>query len=94
MIPITGLSMTPEHMDGALNTFDFRWSVTALRKAGCIPPGTHFSLELLDQLYELADHLGIAERVLPGHRRTRYGEPVVLHTHRHTTRPQRHYVNH
>lgn len=80
VIPPTGLFMKPEHIDALLNTFDFRWSVTALRKAGHVAPGTHFCLELLDQLHELADHLGLADKVLPGHRRTRYGEPVVLHT--------------
>jgi len=52
----------------------------ALRRVGEVCQSRkHYDVVLLDRLYDVCDQLGIADRVLPAHRRTRSGPPVVEH---------------
>ena len=80
MQSVLGRSSGPAYLDILTNTHDLQWNVRALRKAGLIDKThSHFSLELLDKIVDAANTLGIADQVLPRHRRIVRSEVILRH---------------
>ncbi|KAG5186586.1 hypothetical protein JKP88DRAFT_309481, partial [Tribonema minus] len=71
----------PRWLESVTNTFDFRWCVKALLRAGALPAWVkHYDLELYDVIFDVVKTLyGDGHQVLRGHQRTQQQPVVVRH---------------